>query len=307
MLIASAAEDCISGFKPGGHQESWEIPWLPPSRAKANKYALHFVVCQPQIYQILWRPFRADARCGRLCKLVKMEKPLVIGRIIAFFEVLLCSDYPTQLAVGVTLAAFGIRPLTSGGGLSLRYVVGLSLIDTALLVGLIFVFVRSHGERLRDVLLGSRPAAPEVELGFPLTIGAISIAIAVILAVQKFLPALHNVARNPLQDVIHSPRDAALFALVVVVAGGIREEIQRAFILHRFKVWLGGPVVGLVISSVAFGLGHRLQGNDVAIATGMLGLYWGVVYLRRRSCIASMVSHSGFNLIELLQYFVGGR
>ena len=236
-----------------------------------------------------------------------MEKPLVIGRIIAFFEVLLCSDYPTQLAVGVTLAAFGIRPLTSGGGLSLRYVVGLSLIDTALLVGLIFVFVRSHGERLRDVLLGSRPAAPEVELGFPLTIGAISIAIAVILTVQKFLPALHNVARNPLQDVVHSPRDAALFALVVVVAGGVREEIQRAFILHRFKVWLGGPAVGLLVSSVAFGLGHRLQGNDVAIATGMLGLYWGVVYLRRRSCIASMVSHSGFNLIELLQYFVGGR
>jgi membrane protease YdiL (CAAX protease family) len=94
---------------------------------------------------------------------------------------------------------------------------------------------------------------------------------------------------------------------VVVVAGGIREEIQRAFILHRFDVWLGGPTVGLIVSSVSFGLGHRLQGNDVAIATGMLGFYWGAAYLRRRSCIAPMISHSGFNLIELLQYFAFGR
>src|SRR4029078_2988435 len=98
--------------------------------------------------------------------------------------------------------------------------------------------------------------------------------------------------------------DAWLFALVACVAGGLREEIQRAFLLHRFDVWLGGPIVGLVVSSIAFGLGHGLQGNGVNGATRMLGLYWGIVYLRRRSCVAPMVSHSGFNLIEVLQYFV---
>ena len=35
-----------------------------------------------------------------------------------------------------------------------------------------------------------------------------------------------------------------------MIAGGVREEIQRAFILHRFDVWLGGPIVGLILSSV---------------------------------------------------------
>jgi len=239
--------------------------------------------------------------------IIDSEKPPLIGRIIALFEVLLCSDYPTQLAVGATLAAFGVRPLTASGALSLRYVVGLSLVDTVILVGLVIIFVRSHGERMRDVLLGSRPPLREAGLGVPLTIGAFAVAIAVIGGLKALAPSLHNVDRNPLQDVIHGPRDAMLFALVVVVAGGIREEIQRAFLLHRFNVWLGGPAAGLVVSSVAFGVGHRLQGNDVAIATGMLGLYWGAVYLRRRSFIAPMVSHSGFNLIELLQYFAAGR
>ena len=235
---------------------------------------------------------------------METEKPPPIGRIVALFEVLLCSDYPTQLAVGATLYALGVRPITSTGALSLRYVVALSLVDTALLLGLIFIFLRSHGERVRPVLLGVRSRWREAELGLPLTMGALVIAVAVIGLVRILAPSLHNLERNPLQDIIHGPRDAALFMLVVIVAGGIREEVQRAFILHRFDVWLGGPMAGLVASSIAFGLGHRLQGNDVAIATGMLGFYWGAVYLRRRSCIAPMVSHAGFNLIELLQYFV---
>jgi uncharacterized protein len=230
-----------------------------------------------------------------------------IKRIVALFEVLLCSDYPTQLAVGATLNAFGFRPMTSAGVLSLRYIVGLSLIDTALLVGLILFFIRSHGEGIRDVLLGSRSSAREAEFGIPLIIGALFVALLVIGSLRLLAPSLHNLEQNPLQDLLHTPRDAALFALVVVVAGGVREEVQRAFILHRFKLWLGGPAFGLVVSSVAFGLGHRLQGNDVAIATGALGLYWGAIFLRRRSCIAPMVSHAGFNLIELLQFFVVGR
>ena len=235
------------------------------------------------------------------------EKLPITGRLVALFEVLLCSDYPTQLAVGVTLAAFGIRPLTAGGALSLRYIVSLSLIDTVMLVGLVFLFVRSHGERVRDMLLGSRSSLGEAELGMPLVIGALVVAIAVIGGLRILAPSLHNLARNPLQDLIQGPRDTVLFAVVVVVAGGIREEIQRAFVLHRFNVWLGGPAAGLIISSVAFGLGHRLQGNDVAIATGMLGLYWGAVYLLRRSFVGPMLSHAGFNLIELLQYFTIGR
>ena len=233
------------------------------------------------------------------------KKP-AIGRIVALFEVLLCSDFPTQLAVGATLNVVGIRPMTAGV-LSLRYLVYLSLIDTVLLLGLIFFFLRSHKERIREVLLGSRSWLREAELGLPLIIGAFVVAIVVISLARLLVPALHNLERNPLEDVIHGRLQAALFAVVVVVAGGVREEVQRAFILHRFDVWLGGPIAGLIVSSVFFGLGHKLQGNDVAIATGALGLYWGAIYLRRRSCVAPMVSHAGFNLIELLQFFVTGR
>ena len=85
--------------------------------------------------------------------------------------------------------------------------------------------------------------------------------VAVLVRWQRFAPSLHTVENNPLQDLMKSPRDAWLFALVVLVAGGIREEVQRAFPIHRFEVWLGGGVTGVIVTSTAFGAGHLLQGR----------------------------------------------
>jgi membrane protease YdiL (CAAX protease family) len=62
-----------------------------------------------------------------------------------------------------------------------------------------------------------------------------------------------------------------------------------------------------VVASVLFGAGHLIQGADAAIATGILGAFWGVVYLRRRSVAAPVVSHSGFNLLQLAQALILGR
>jgi len=222
---------------------------------------------------------------------------------VAAIEVLLCSDVVTQLAIGGTLAALGYQARTPAGHLSVGYVVALSIGDAALLLGLILALLYAHGERPRDVFLGRRPIVPEALVGFWLIAVAFGIALAVILAVRRFAPSLHNVDHNPLQSLLDSPRDAWLFALVVVVAGGVREEIQRAFLLHRFDVWLGGSAVGLVVTSIAFGAGHfELQGLDAGLATGLLGAFWGLVYLRRRSAIAPMVSHAGFDLLQIVPF-----
>ena len=53
----------------------------------------------------------------------------------------------------------------------------------------------------------------------------------------------------------------------------------------------------------------RQGGNavDAAVATGTLGAFWGIVYLRRRSVVAPVVSHSGFNLLQILQFLATGR
>jgi len=235
------------------------------------------------------------------------DPPPRVGRIVALIEVLICSDFPTQVAIGSTFAAFGIGPYVSSGRLSVAYVVGLSLADTAVLLGLVFLFLYTHGERPRDVLIGRRPIVPEISVGLPLILAALAIGVAVLVAIQQVAPSLHTVEDNPLQELLRSPRDAWLFALVVVVAGGVREEIQRAFLLHRFEVWLGGGSAGVIMTSAAFGLGHLMQGVDATLATALLGAFWGAIYLRRRSCIAPMVSHSGFDLLQIAQFMAFGR
>jgi membrane protease YdiL (CAAX protease family) len=227
-------------------------------------------------------------------------------RIVALLEVILCSDYPTQAALGATFAAFGYAPYVDGD-LRVGFVVTLSLVDTVVLTALVLFFIYAHGEQPRMLFLGRRAISREASLGIPLVLVALVIGIGILATIQRYAPSLHTVERNPLESLIRTPRDVWLFAIVVVVAGGVREELQRAFLLHRFEWWLGGAPFGVLVASVAFGAGHLIQGTDAAIATGVLGAFWGLIYLRRRSIVAPVVSHSGFNLLQIVQFLMIGR
>lgn len=231
---------------------------------------------------------------------------LPVERAAALFEVILCSGFPTQFIIVSVLTTFGMRPRLANGSLSPHFVFALTLVDTLLLVAFVCFFLRAHRESIRATLFGWRPAR-EVVFGLFLIPASFVVIIVVLLVVQIVAPSLHNVAHNPLQDLAKTRLDAIVLALVVMIAGGIREEIQRGFVLRRFEQYLGGGAVGLVIFSALFGLGHIEQGYDVALATAVLGAFWGAVYLRRRSVIGPMIGHAGFNLAEVLKFvMVGG-
>ena len=96
--------------------------------------------------------------------------PTLAERLVALIEVLICSDFPTQLALGATFAALGYRPLGPTGQLQIGFVVGFPLVDAVVLVGLIVFFLYSHGERPRDVFFGNRRIADEIAYGVPLIV-----------------------------------------------------------------------------------------------------------------------------------------
>ena len=232
------------------------------------------------------------------------RRVLPIERVAAAAEVLLCSGFPTQILLIGLMTASGMRLRTDAGQLSPPFIFLLSLLDTILVVAMIWFFLRAHRESPRGVLFGRRPIVREVLFGItllPILFVGILLVLLVILAA---VPSLHNVPRNPLEDLLHTRSDAVVFGFVVMIAGGVREEVQRGFIIHRFDGFLGGAAVGVVVFSTLFGLGHIEQGYDAAIATGLLGAFWGVIYLTRRSIVAPMVSHAGFNLAQLTKYFV---
>jgi uncharacterized protein len=223
-------------------------------------------------------------------------------RLVAALEILACSGLPTQLAIAAVLSLAGIGPYDARGHLDARYVFAVSLLDAVVIVGLAVWFLRSHGERFSDVMFGRRPGRAEMAHGLVHIPVVFLLAVGVMLAVQHVAPWMHNVQTNPFQGLIKNRGDAAMFAVTAIVGGGVREEVQRAFILSRFERHLGGGWVGLAVSSVGFGLGHVIQGRDVAVTTAALGAFWGLVYLRRRSIVAPVVSHSGFNAAEIFRY-----
>ena len=230
------------------------------------------------------------------------RRTLPVERLGAFIEVLLCSGFPTQLLVSGVLIGFGMQARGADGGWSGPFVMAMALVDMVLVIGLVCLFLRAHHESVRDFIVGPQRITREIAIGLSLIPAAFVLVVIVLAAALAINPDLHNVAVNPFERMLKTPRDAAVFALVVMFAGGVREEIQRAFIIRRFDQFLGGGWLGIVIYSGVFGLGHLDQGYAAAIATGVLGGAWGVVYLMRRSVIAPMISHAGFNLTQLLKY-----
>jgi membrane protease YdiL (CAAX protease family) len=220
----------------------------------------------------------------------------------------LCSSVPTQLAIGRALQLAGWSPMDDGGALRLGFITALVLLDTIALVALMVMLMRAQGERPTALWLGGRPVLRELLAGITYVPVVFLIGATLLLTMRALTPQLHNVDVNPFEALAgNSLRDAALLGLVAIVAGGVREELQRAFLLDRFERYLGPSWAGVVLLSTAFGLGHLLQGRDAAIATGAMGAFWAVVYLRRRSSLAPMVSHALFNSLEVLVIVTASR
>jgi len=226
-----------------------------------------------------------------------------LPRWFALLQVLLVCGIPTQLVAAVWLAMAAHVPLFEGdgGGISFEFFALVSLIDTAMVALLIRLFLTLSNETSDEVFVGKHPIKGEVLRGLALLPLVFLAVTGIVLGIRALLPWMHNVQKSPLEAFMRTPLETAVFLFIVVLAGGVREELQRAFILYRFEQRLGGFKVGLALFSLTFGALHIDQGFDVAVAIGLLGLFWGILYIRRRSAIVSMVNHASFNAAQVIQ------
>ena len=226
-----------------------------------------------------------------------------LAKWLAILEVLAVSGIPTQLLVFIVLwFTSNINAFDEAGQLSLEFVAIGLLLDTALIALMIRVFLALNGEDSRDVFIGQRRVVGEVLRGLawlPVVLIAVT---ALALALRAILPGLHTVEENPYARFMQTPVEGVVFGIVVILSGGVKEELQRGFILSRFEQSLGGMRLGLIITTLVFGLLHYPQGADGAIVIGLLGLFWGLLYARRRSAVMAMTNHAAFDSAQVLQY-----
>lgn len=220
---------------------------------------------------------------------------------LSLVQIVAVSGFPTQIVLAaVLIIGLGMSPYSSTG-LSLEFIATVSFLDTALVSMLILVFLRVSGENTHAVFFGGRPVLPEIWRGVLFVPVVFLTVLTLVAGLRAVAPWLHTVPDNPLAAFMGNPFDAAIFTVVVILAGGVREELQRGFILHRWEQRLGGAWIGNLIFGLLFGALHIEQGYDVALVIGLMGMAWGATYIRRRSVVAGMVNHAGFNTTMVLQ------
>ena len=79
------------------------------------------------------------------------------------------------------------------------FIFALSLLDTVVLLSLIFWLLMRRGERPRQVFFGNRPIVRETGAGVLSLPVVFAIIILVSVLVRQFAPWLHNVPDNPLE------------------------------------------------------------------------------------------------------------
>ncbi len=223
-----------------------------------------------------------------------------LDRIQALIEVLLLSGMVSGfLAIlPFSLRAKGHPILTR----DVPSVVTYLLLESWITLVLLFAVLRAHRETLRDLGWRTRQWVTDATYGIALVPLLFALGGAVNAAFRSWWPKYY-VEQNPLTQIIRTPHDLGLFLLAAFIAGGIKEELQRAFILNRFRDHLGGSGIGLLVWSIAFGLGHYVQGLQGIVAATLFGFLFGLSYLVRGSLIAPIVAHSLYDASALLGYW----
>jgi len=209
------------------------------------------------------------------------------------------------------LAAFPIIGFRAGRGESLltdaKTVSFYLLLESAISFLILAFILKAHGEPVGSLGLRWKNWKRNVTAGLVLVPLFFIINGVVAILFKTYLPKYY-MELNPLTNMIQTPQQLALFIFSALVAGGIKEELQRAFIINRFRACLGGAGIGLILWSLAFGAGHYLQGvQGIAIAS-LYGFFFGLVYILSGSLIAPIVAHSAYDTLVLLIYwFLSGR
>lgn len=98
-----------------------------------------------------------------------------------------------------------------------------------------------------------------------------------------------------------------MLAIGVFFGGFAEELIFRGFVVGwGARLFGGGAAVLVVLSAIVFGAAHLYQGPSGMVATGLIGLLFGVIYLMSgRRLMACMLAHATLDILGITELYVG--
>ena len=231
--------------------------------------------------------------------------PRWADRLQAIIEILLLSGLISSFIAALIFSAFlgrKVGALTTDATIVTTFLLAEAVITFLLLA----VVLKAHREPIGSLGLQWNRWKSYLFLGLGLVPFFFAINIVVAFVFRMYLPSYY-IEKNPLTEIIQTPQHLILFIISALIAGGIKEELQRAFIINRFRQYLGGAWLGLVLWSLAFGAAHYVQGVQGITIAALYGLIFGIIYLITKSLIAPIVAHGAYDTLALLAYWFASR
>lgn len=121
----------------------------------------------------------------------------------------------------------------------------------------------------------------------------------------------HNKPDISQYDFIRDNLASLLLMILVgwIVGGFIEEIVFRGFLLNRISAFFSnkntGDIIGIIITSAAFGFSHLYQGWSGVISTGLVAVVLGILFIKSKKVLwYTIFTHGFIDLIGLtLIYF----
>ena len=214
----------------------------------------------------------------------------------AITEIFIVAFLGSVLAQGL-LVVVGLDPMANA-----RHLAIFMWTEAVFTLVAISVLLRVRNERWAHLGWTASGFQHELRIGLAVLPGLFVITYLTGGLFQTFWPEYVSPA-NPLLEMIKTGEDLVFFLISSIFVGGLKEEVQRAFVLRHFERYLGGIWVGLVVWTVVFAALHAVQGFDKAVAAGLLGFVFGLLYIWRRNLTSPIVSHALYDVTTLLIFW----
>lgn len=225
-----------------------------------------------------------------------------MDRFQALFEVLLVSGLISSILAALPFSLLFGKNVGRLLG-DVRFVSMFLLLESGITFLLLMIMLKAHRESFRSLGWRRDRWKYNLALGLGLVPLLFLINAAVSFVFRVYIPK-YSIDHNPLLEIIHTPQQLVLFIFAALIAGGFKEELQRAFILNKFRRFLGGAAAGLILWSLAFGAGHYVQGVQGVFLAVIYGFLFGIVYLMSGSLVAPIVAHGTYDTLALLGYWL---
>jgi membrane protease YdiL (CAAX protease family) len=110
---------------------------------------------------------------------------------------------------------------------------------------------------------------------------------------RVFLAAGLTVPSGPIPMFLtpKGPADIALAVVLVIVVAISEEIIFRGYLIRRLSAATQNCAVGLILAAIIFSMGHGYEGTAGMATVGMMGIFFALVYLWRKSLVAAITMH----------------